>query len=134
MRYEDPYENAELYFPETMKKVVDSREISYHDIMFRLNDGDTILYNNLDKSIRTLPKNDRELSEDECKKEFGLRLQQIMLRKGVTQLELSERTGIPQPMLSNYMIGKNSPSFYKVDMIAKALDCSIDAFRYYWEK
>ena len=134
MKYEDIYENAELYFPETMKKVVDSRELNYWTVMFRLNDGDTVLYDDITKSIRTLPENDRELTEEEYKKEFGLRLQQIMLRKCVTQLELSERTGIPQPMLSNYMIGKTSPSFYKVDMIAKALDCSIDEFRYYWEK
>lgn len=133
MSYKDNYESAGLYFPETMKKVIDGKNVSHYDIMFHLNDGDTVLYNSADTTIRTLPQNDRELTEEECKKEFGIRLLNIMRRNGVTQSELSERTGLSQPRLSNYITGKVAPTLYTLDKIAKALHCSVDEFRYYWE-
>ena len=133
MSYKDNYESAGLYFPETMKKVIDGKNVSHYDIMFHLNDGDTVLYNSVDTTIRTLPQNDRELTEEECKKEFGIRLLNIMRRNGVTQSELSERTGLSQPRLSNYIAGKVAPTLYTLDKIAKALHCSVDEFRYYWE-
>jgi transcriptional regulator with XRE-family HTH domain len=53
-----------------------------------------------------------------------------MTRQGVSQLELSELTGIPQSTISNYLTGKFLPGFYNMDKIAKALKCSIDEFRY----
>jgi transcriptional regulator with XRE-family HTH domain len=54
-----------------------------------------------------------------------------MALEGISQCELSERTGITQPSISDYMNGKKLPSFYTVDKIAKALGCSVDAFRYF---
>ena len=133
MKHIEQHESAKLYFPETIKKAIDNKEVSHYDIMFHLNDGDTVLYNSSDTTIRTLPQNDRELTEEECKKEFGIRLLNIMRRNCVTQSELSERTGISQPRLSNYISGKVAPTLYSLDKIAKALHCSVDEFRYYWE-
>ena len=62
--------------------------------------------------------------------EFRQRLRRLMTRQGVSQLELSELTGIPQSTISNYLTGKFLPGFYNMDKIAKALKCSIDEFRY----
>jgi transcriptional regulator with XRE-family HTH domain len=53
-----------------------------------------------------------------------------MYLKGVNQQYLSDATGITAVTLSNYMRGKVTPNFYNVDKIAKALDCSIEEFRY----
>ena len=55
----------------------------------------------------------------------------MMYIKGITQSELSNCTDIPQYLISDYIRGKRTPSFYNVDKIAKALDCSVDELRYY---
>lgn len=100
------------------------------EVIIKSKNGERMLYDGLEHTIRMLPKDSSNMTEDECRKEFGTRLRKIMYRQGVTQDELSEMTGIPQHMISKYINCKNSPSFYKVDKIAKALGCSIDEFRY----
>jgi DNA-binding Xre family transcriptional regulator len=88
------------------------------------------LYDDVTRSYRKLPTDSDELTEDECRREFGIRLNKILIRKNITQIELSEMTGINRSILNGYITGKHSPSFYNVDRIAKALDCSVDDFRY----
>lgn len=119
-----------LYFPITADKVVEYRETSRYELTIKLNNGDMVLYDDLDKSIRNLPRNTNSLTEAECRLEFGRRLRKIMYMQGVSQKELADSTNISPTMLSKYMNGSASPSFYVVDRIAKALDCSADTFRY----
>lgn len=119
-----------LYFPVTADKAVDYRETSKYELTIKLNNGDMVLYDDIDKSIRNLPRNTNSLTEPECRAEFARRLRKIMYMRGVSQKELSEITNISATMLSKYMNGSASPSFYVVDRIAKALNCSADTFRY----
>jgi transcriptional regulator with XRE-family HTH domain len=70
------------------------------------------------------------MTEDECRSEFGYRLVHIMIRKGISQVDLAERIGVSNVMINRYINGSNTPSFYVVDKIAKALNCSMDDFRY----
>lgn len=123
-------ENLKTNFPFLAADAVDYIEHSDCEVVVKLEDGRMFLYDDMDKSFRKLPSNCYELSEDECRSEFGQRLYKIMFRKGFTQFDLSEKTGIQQSLLSNYITGKRSPSFYNVDRIAKALGCSVDEFRY----
>lgn len=124
------FENLVLYFPNIADQMVKSRGDGNGGLIVNLRNGDTIFYDDINKSIRNLPRNSNSMTEEECRKEFGIRLRKLMFRKGVTQAELSDMTGIQQSALSNYITGKTSPSFYNVDKIAKALECSVDIFRY----
>lgn len=129
------YNNFKLYFPSVEKQAVMRYPVEHYDyptfeIVVELKDGSLILYDDQDKTIRNLPKDVNHMSESQCKKEFGIRLRKLMRIKHITQSELAELTGIPQQMISDYVNGKRSPSFYKVDLIAKALDCSTDELRY----
>ena len=104
--------------------------VSKNDLTIVLQNGDRILYDDFEKVIRNLPRDNMYLSEQECCAEFGKRLRKIMFRKNVTQYELSELTGISRTTISFYINGKTTPSFYNADKIAKALKCSVDEFRY----
>ena len=70
------------------------------------------------------------MSEEECKNEFGTRLKRLIYYKGFTQEDLSNATGISKTMINGYITGKINPSFYKVDKICKALGCSMDRLRF----
>lgn len=118
------------YFPSLSRKMVKFKRLNVRELLAKLDDGSGVVFDMFDHTIRWLPNNSENMTEQECKKEFGLRLRKIMEIKGVTQDDLSEKTGIAQPILSNYIRGKNAPSFYRVDKIAKALGCSVDDLRY----
>lgn len=122
--------NFKLNFPYLYKEAASYEEINGYDIIVTLKNGASIVYDDVDKSFRNLPKDSNSMTESECRREFGIRLEKIMNRKRITQEELSYKTGISQGMISNYITGRNSPSFYNVDKIAKALGCSVDEFRY----
>lgn len=123
-------EQLERLFPFIVKEAVTYKKYNDFEWLIILKDGSTVLYDEFSKTIRRLPNNSNELTEQECRKEFGARLRMRMDRAGVSQLELSNRTGIAQPQLSRYVTGKATPSFYIIDKIAKALRCSTDEFRY----
>ena len=124
------FDNFKLNFPLLAIETNRYYETSKYNLAVELQDGTRVLYDDWDGTIRNLPTNSDNLTESEFGFEFGMRLRRLMSRKGVTQMVLSELTGIPQSMISLYMNGKNTPSFYKVDKIAKALNCSVDEFRY----
>lgn len=124
------FNNFTMRFPFIAEKAIDWCKSSEYDITVRLEDGSIFLYDDMEGSIRKLPSDSRSLTKEECDREFGERLMRMMRRKIITQAELSERTGLDQAQISRYLNGKNSPSFYIVDKIAKALNCSVEYFRY----
>jgi DNA-binding Xre family transcriptional regulator len=124
------FDNFAMYFPSLAENTITYEELNSVELVAKLNNGRALLYDDIDHSFRMLPANSVDMTEDECRAEFGWRLRKIMYRNGITQEELSKRTGIAQARISNYLRGKNSPTFYVVDRIAKALGCSVDEFRY----
>lgn len=124
------YKNMQAYFPSLANQVVKVCTRGPLELLVKLEDGSVYLYDDGHNTIRKLPSDPSKLTEEECKKELAKSLYDTMYRKGLTQEELSEKTGISQTSLSRYMTGKVSPSFYIVDKIAKALGCSMDNFRY----
>ena len=123
-------ENFKLYFPVTAAKAVKYEEGIYEELVVILSDGTNVIYDDVEKTIMTIPQ-DRNLTESEFIREFSRRLRKFMWRNGFTQTELSEITGISQSQISLYVSGKMMPSFYKADVLAKALDCSVDELRYF---
>lgn len=121
--------NFEMYFPVVASKMVSYRKCAV-GLTIELDDGDRCLYDDMEHSIRWLPRDSMSLTEVEFKNEFRRRLYKLMLMKHITQEELSEKTGVTTAMISRYMTGKAVPGFYIIDKLAKALDCSVDDFRY----
>ena len=122
------YNNLKLCFPFIVEDAIDIYENGKNELIIKLYDGQVVSYDDLNRSIRKLPTS--SMSEKEFRHEFSIRLQKLLYRSGLTQMDLSDMTGISQATISNYMTGKRSPSFYNLDKIAKALNCSIDDFRY----
>lgn len=126
------YEEFELYFPNIAEKTVAFEEdYESFEVTVKLRNGDHLIFDNLEKSIRRVPNFSMTMNEDVYKKEFGRRLIRIVRRKGLTQKELSDLTGISERTLARYTCGKSIPSLLHVDKIARALNCSVDEFRFF---
>ena len=119
-------ENFKLNFPLIAEQACKYHDTVYNELVIELISGDTVLYDDIERSIRRIPSSTDELTEDMCRREFGFRLTKIMRHKNISQLELSELTGINNVMLSRYINGVNIPSLYKVVKIARTLGCPID--------
>lgn len=127
---EDDIRNFSFYYPYMADEVVDARDVYGGEQWLLMEDGRVIAYNDIYRTIRELPYDPNDMSEKECRNEFGRALMRIMDWKHVGQIELSDLTGISQPAISSYICGTRTPSFYAADKIAKALDMSLDDFRY----
>lgn len=123
------FKNFELYFPTDAENVVECH-INGTCLTAILNNNSKIIYDDFTNTCRRLPSDPNNMTEKQIMDEFRYRLRYIMNNKGINVTDLSERTGIPQPMISNYLMGHNKPSIVKVDMIARALECSVDDLRY----
>jgi ribosome-binding protein aMBF1 (putative translation factor) len=55
----------------------------------------------------------------------GSRIKQARESAGLTQIELSQRAGLPQSHISRLENGQHSPSFVTLEKISKALDIPI---------
>lgn len=124
------FENMQSYYPFLSERMASYKKVGPYELIVKTNDGETILYDDVNHSIRRPPRDSNNMTEQEVSVEFRQRLRRLMTQQGVSQLELSELTGIPQSTISNYLTGKFLPGFYNMDKIAKALKCSIDEFRY----
>jgi DNA-binding Xre family transcriptional regulator len=123
-------ENAKDYFPFVTKHAVEFIPDDRMSVIMKLDSGESFVYDDYDKTIRRLPTDSGTMTELEVRREFCFRVRKIMMLKRITQTELSQMTGISQPVLNNYLSCKTTPGFYAVDKIAKALKCSMDEFRY----
>lgn len=119
----------EMYY-RYLKKDVLKYDRSGKYLIVRLKTGESLLYNSITHYVRILPNDSSNMTEEECRSEFGNRLYDILRSKGISQKELSSKVGLSETMISRYMKGIATPSFYIVDKIAKAIGCSTDSFRY----
>lgn len=124
------YSSFELCYPDIAKNAAEIVDLGNLQLLITMPDGRKLLYDHIEDRIRALPQS-YDMDDDECKREFGLRLQRVMMIKGFNQTRLAEATGINQNLISGYIRGTINPSFTKVDQIAKALNCSVDEFRYF---
>lgn len=63
-------------------------------------------------------------SRDVCVR-FGERLRQLREKRGLNQIELSERIGIENSHLSRLESGKREPGLYMLELLAKGLGVTI---------
>lgn len=117
------YEDFKLYFPGFEKRCISWRRTDVFELEIDDKDGSIYIYNGMDHSIG--PKFDTS-TDIGWKKEFARRLRKKIAMRGITQTNISEFTGISQPLLSLYVQGKSLPSAQKVSAIAKAIGCSVN--------
>ena len=127
---EDALRNFSFYYPDLAEEVVDFRIFYYTKTLVKLSNGEVYIYDEELTTIKRMPDDPDDLTEFECRDIFSCALSHIMRVRGVTQFVLSRATGISQQAISSYIRGTRTPTFYVVDKIAKALDCSTDDFRY----
>ena len=116
------------YFPSIAEKMTTAYPNGRFEIVVVLNDGSKHIFNSITKSIRKPPRpeDDSELiSETMWKKEFALRLYEMLSVKGITQSELAEQTGLNPMTISKYIRGQSTPTAYNLASICRVLGCSI---------
>lgn len=122
--------NCEAFYPFLLDDAIMTADIGHSELLIERSDGERYIYDDFEKTFRRVSKNSSEVTEEEFRREFGIRLRSVMWRKGLTQEELSERSGVSRTSISNYMRGKNIPSLYTMRKLAKAMGCSIEDFTY----
>ena len=118
----------ERVYPHLAKDVVDWYPSGYQEITLKFNNGDSWVYNHIHQrawKVHERKENIAELSGAEWNEAFGKKLKNKMQLFGMTQEQLSYRTGISQVTISKYIQGKATPSTFNCKKIAKALRCSI---------
>lgn len=125
------YDMFKIEFPHIASRVVEYEE---YDNIFELvvteDNGARSLFDARDRTIRSLPRDPNNMTDEEFRREFSKRMIMNMRRAGVGQEELSHMTGISQSNISKYKNGTVLPKFDNMDKIARALKCSTDDFRY----
>lgn len=111
-------------YPYLADKVVEWYAGDRYEITAKLEDGDIVTYNQLNKSYRYDKHVDGEVSDDKWGEAFSDRLRKKMFNRGVSQKRLSEDTGISETTISYYLCGSRIPSAQNITKIAKALHCS----------
>lgn len=124
------YENFKRHFPRIEEQVVSHHMRGPFELIVELEDGCCFAYYELGNTLHRIPRADELRDENVCRKEFGRLLYRVMYERGITQDDLSKKTGISQHSISKYVTGDVSPSFYNVDKIVRALGCSMDDLRY----
>lgn len=120
----------EMEEPYLFEQMVNATHTGQSELTIELDDGRVVIYDELMGSTRFLPLDRNNMTDDEYKTEFSLRLNKLMRLRGFTQTTLAEATGCTQPQISNYMRGTAVPGYYKVVRIAKVLNCSLDDLTY----
>jgi transcriptional regulator with XRE-family HTH domain len=60
--------------------------------------------------------------------DFGKKLKQVRLEKGLTQTELAKLSGVSQGVITNYERGFRTPTLEKAILLAKALKVPVEQF------
>jgi transcriptional regulator with XRE-family HTH domain len=58
-------------------------------------------------------------------KTFGERMREVRQKQGLTQVELSERSGLPQARISELERGARMPNLGTILRLAVALECKV---------
>lgn len=126
--YFDIFDDFCDYWRDVSEEIVDWSPSGTDEIIVRNENDMTWLYNYLDKTLRKIyKKSDADLSEEEWRYNFSVKLKRKMRAELMSNIELSNRTGISTIMISKYINCKSSPSAYNLQKIADALGTTISA-------
>lgn len=122
------FENFKLWYPNFAEQTERWEPSGKMEITAHLFDGRTIVYDDIENTFRYVRdvKNPIDLEDEEkVAEEFSYNLQRMMNYQGMTQLDLSEASGLSHISINNYLSGRTSPTVKNVCLLAKALDCRV---------
>lgn len=128
-KWKDILDSLEFTYPDVYDQIVEWYPSGYLEITMILENGVKMTYclvNDLLLTVFDPKEKDRKWSDDDWRMNFARKLNKRMLRYGVSQEELSMKTGISKTMLSRYMNGKALPSGANITRIAEVLHCSVN--------
>lgn len=124
-KYEDIFEQFRNGHQGLAENVKDWYATGPNEITIVLDDDTSIIYDAKYNDILFLGKrNAHQLDDGTYARMFAENLYQIMREKNISQVALSDATGIAQALLSRYMRGIVMPGVINLSKIARALDCS----------
>lgn len=108
-----------------------------HQIVIQYENGRRDVYNSILRDGHKLTtiydpdktKSYSDISDEEWLKRFSVLLKHKLRINRMDQTTLSELTGISRVSISKYVSGKSAPTFRNLELIARALKCSVDEFR-----
>lgn len=128
-KWKDILDNLEFTYPDVYDQIAEWYPSGYLEITMILENGVKMTYclvNDLLLTVFDPKEKDRNWSDDDWRMNFSRKLNKRMFRYGVSQEELSMKTGISKTMLSRYMNGKALPSGANITRIAEVLHCSVN--------
>lgn len=127
-RNNNVYRMFSLYCPNYSDFVYDQEYLGDFETLFFLEDGDKILFDELNKKWKLIsPSPDKtELTDDEWIAEFSRKLKKKLSLKHMTQKELGELIGVSTFAVSRYVNGIQTPPILILRKIASVLNCSVE--------
>ena len=124
--YDEVFESFAKYFPTLAEHAIRWVPSGRYEITVTLSDGYRCIYNDMLHTMRRpISTNDGSLSKEKWNDYFAMTLRVKLAEYGLTQKDLSSRTGLSHITIHNYLSGKSTPDVYNLRKIAEALDCSI---------
>lgn len=126
--FETMLKDFTLYYPSFVENAEQIERESDTELIAYQKDGSKVRYDQINNSYKYFPAgyNSDDRSDEVVMRLFGYRLKREMSMRGFNQADLAEQTGVSQATISNYILGKQSPTLISINRIAKALGCSMN--------
>ena len=111
-------------------EIEEARMINEFDILFVFKDGRRFIFDSDTNYFWQPYSEEHELTDDQIRHEFKIRLRTMMRRRCINQEELAARLGTKQAVISRYVTGDAMPSYATMFKIARILNCSMDDFSF----
>lgn len=117
-------QNYIAYFHPNFDEIEDIREINKCELLIIKTDGTRYIFNDVMSSIRRLPSDPDNMTDEQVAFEFMQRFRSMRILRAYNISDLHELTGISMSTLSRYDNGETTPTVINLRKLAKALKCS----------
>ena len=112
------------YFHPRFDEIEDIQEINKCELLIIKTDGTRYIFNDVMSSIRRLPADPDDMTDEQVVFEFMQRFRSMRILRAYNISDLHELTGISMSTLSRYDNGETTPTVINLRKLAKALKCS----------
>lgn len=112
------------YFHPNFDEIEDIREINKCELLIIKTDGTRYIFNDVMPSIRRLPADPDDMTDEQVAFEFMQRFRSMRILRAYNISDLHELTGISMSTLSRYDNGETTPTVINLRKLSKALKCS----------
>lgn len=117
-------QNYIAYFHPRFDEIEDIRGINKCEILIIKKDGSRYIFNDVMSSIRRLPADPDNMTDEQVAFEFMQRFRSMRILRAYNISDLHELTGISVSTLSRYDNGETTPTVINLRKLSKALKCS----------